>query len=355
VLVLILVTGIVVTELRADTESPETFACSVARRWTRQYGQVGKRLRVLRVDILFPGGTGKFESGEGVVVAPVGLDLDGLQKVVATAASPAGLGIVRFEGTANQLWSYPGSLHRDLRYTALSLVRPVRASLAPEDSRAGAFDSLGLPSLDFVRSDVMYEAGLTASETGQNGLDRCEDFASWATKSAGWGDASQRFLALARRVGSGTRHGDKNSFDENICTAVREGRFSLHQAQVAVVMGARAAGLPAFALTGASTGSEYLAAVWTGGRGWRAINLDAIDAGYLHEPPALLAKAPVLGSFAAADHDFWRPTATAYSPVLDDGRYEVLSATDWAPDKAMGPPRTPQTRVRSMSLAEVCP
>ncbi len=360
-LVAILVGGVVLTDLRAGVGNSDGFVCTTADRWRKQFGEASSELRVIRVDVAFRGRAKKFGPGEGVVVAATGLDLDGLQKVVATAADPPGLGSVLYEGIQNQVWEYAGKLHRDINYTALTLVHPVASSygVAPptelvENEDGEMVEVAMLPELNRVGADVLYESGLSPELTRDHSLEQCQGFDSWATQAAASGDAMTKFARIANRVAKHLVAPADDQTEENVCTAIREQTFTPHQAQVALVMGARHVGLSAFAITGAQPERRYLASVWAGRRGWLLLDLEDPETGYLDDAPALLAKAPVLAEFAVANHGFWNPTAVAYTATPEDGAYAPIVRTAWQGPGTNTADGTPTTHVRTFALAEVC-
>ena len=317
----------------SDSER-ETFVCDTVRRWRADHG-AGADLWVVRVDVNFEGRDGSFVPGEGAVVTPAGADVPGLQEVVATSGFPAPVATIEFEGVRNPVWPYPGTVHRDMRFTAITLVRLDAAPRAdpPHDRRIA--DEM-----------ARYEALLRVREHANHGLESCKQFSPWARAVAGDGTAEQKMSSIAASLASML---DTTAIEhDSPCFALRERRLTPHLAQVLAVMTAREVGVPAFAVSAADPARRYLVAVRTAPLTWRLLDVLHADAGYVDEPLPLLSKAPLIRAFAYAQHDLWQPRAAAYGP---EGAF---SFTAWFDPSAAKRADTDYTRATSAPLAKVC-
>jgi hypothetical protein len=133
---------------------------------------------------------------------------------------------------------------------------------------------------------------------------------------------------------------------EDVCSAIRDKKFTEHQAHVAAVMAIREAGTPAFAVSGADHAHEHLIAVRTAPLRWRVVDLLAAAPGFFDVPPPLLARADGLRTFPYAAHELWDPRGGAYYAGAEN-----FAKTEWVLE-TWGAPRF--TRVVWHSLGETC-
>ncbi len=96
----------------------------------------------------------------------------------------------------------------------------------------------------------MPEALARAADLEEHGLHKCAAFAEWARTTAGPGPYTDQMVRLVRAVAKPHVEGQREPDD--VCAALREGRFSPHRRQVAVVMAARELGIPADGFASAS-------------------------------------------------------------------------------------------------------
>jgi hypothetical protein len=307
--------------------------------WCDQYGSRGD-LRVGVLDVRFHRDPKLFQEQEGIVVAPVGVQLVGAQKLLDVASHPPMLRRLEAEGTAIVAWEYAGAVNRDLRFVALSLVEP-----APRETpRAGApvrFDTLPL--------DVREEALATAADLEEHQLHTCKDFRSWALATAGPPPHTDQLLRLARWLGARIR--PDRSRSDDLCAAIREERLTTHRAHVVAVMAAREAGVPAFAFATASPRARFLVGTYTDANGWALIDLERAADGFVEIADVLLTKLPLIGGFKASRHELWRPEAAAYTGT--SWGVSAFSGTEWGRGGAGGQ-TTDTTEARTLTLSEVC-
>jgi hypothetical protein len=273
-------------------------------------------------------------------VAPVAVDLPGAQRVIDTVSQPAGLRLLKVQGNTELTWAYSGRVHRDLHFRGVALVErgPARDVAAPERP---AFDTLSGP--------IRLEALAKVADTEEHALHRCKAFSTWARTAAGEPPYTAQFRRLVAAVG---RRPGKKSGDEDVCAALRTGRFTPHWAQVAVVLGAREIGMPAMAFAAASRDQLHLVGTYVDGIGWIMLDIDRPDRGWFTGGAPLLTMAPLVGGFAASSHDLWYPNAAVYSQ--QDWGLTTLSHTEWKGSLEPGAQRTDTTDAGSYSLEELC-
>src|SRR5262249_36514984 len=153
-------------------------------------------------------------------------------------------------------WEYAGRVHREMRFLGVALVerRPL-----PVPAR------LDNPTFQTLTVELRPDALAKAAALEEHDLHKCAQFADWVHKSAGSPPYTDQVLRLARAASA--RVGEREKEPEDVCAALREGRFKPHWAQVAVVMGARELGIPAFGFADAS-GRPYLVGVFTDQAAW---------------------------------------------------------------------------------------
>lgn len=281
-------------DYQAGFSSSEEFVETTLSGWREKYSG-DQSLQVARIDIRFSRSPDKFARGEGVIIAPVGIDLPGAQQVLETAAYPHPLRKLSVEGINCLTWEYPGKVNRDMHAVALSLVR---------QSVQGAGPSLP--------SDVREDALATAKDLEEHSLDECSAFEGWVSKTAGPPPESEQIQRLAAAVLPHVVESDNESLPDDICASIRKSRFSLHRAHVVMVMAARQLGIPAYAFSGAGARKKYLVGVFLGPQGWQFIDIAGRAPKLYTEQNVLLTKAPLASSFEGSSHDFWFPEASAY-------------------------------------------
>lgn len=338
--------GLTLNHQRGDAfqAQSEAFVCDTVTAWRSEFGDSAD-LQVIRQDVSFNGGSRQFATGEGVVALPIGLNLDGAQEVLASASLPPALKSIDFEGIVNQFWEYPAAVHKDLDYISLTLVRrSTRHRVAlPETS-----NHRRLPDVSRV------DATLDASELEEHDLHQCKEFDGWPERATSPGGPLQRLLELANEVGFGLVEPGQR-WPEDVCAAIRQNLYSPHQAQVALVMAARAMGLPAYGVTAADPESSYLVAVWEDSLGWISLDVKRPEQGWFSGGPGLLTKAPLIVEFDTSNHGFWYAGAQAHSPDSSYfSSYLAIAHTDWQQYRGDTEQRAGLTRARSFPLSEMC-
>ena len=377
-LVAILALGVSVTDRGPGDVEHEAFVCRTAAAWRAEHGD-DPALRVARIDVRFGADAGTFTDGEGVVVAPVGVDVPGLQRVVATDAFPASLAAPVTYGQHRRIWAYPGRVHRDMHFTALALVRgddlataqPVDPGAIAEyarqvGSRADADARDAARSARIADDWFTREASMRGAKLLDHGLGHCAWFHEGSRELAVGETSADAFLALASAAGA--RLADAADADpvplpfplhEEPCSRIREGALTAHLAQVGVVMGAREADMPSLAFAGAEPHRRYLAGVRISPRTWRVVDLSRTEDGYLDDVPVLLSMAPRARAFPFALHSHWDASAAAFGT---DG--SPLAHTTWIDGRAVEVreveggdtawPRAGSSVVATIPLAELC-
>lgn len=316
-----------------------TLLRSTASRWCREYGSRAD-LQIAEVEVRFHRGAGLFVEGEGIVTAPVGIDLAGAQKVLEVATDPPILRRIPTQGITAVSWEYAGRVNREMRFVAFTLVERAPRGFPPLDEH---------PHFDKLPADVREEALAKADDLEEHQLQTCADFKTWAAKTAGDPPYPEQLLRLARWVSE--RMGEAGRSPDDICAAIREQTFSPHRAQVLAVMAAREVGVPAFAFASASARGLYLVGTYTDRSGWMLIDLKEPRAGYVTGGDVLLAKLPLIGSFRASQHDFWYPQAAAFA--ASPWGVSAFSSTTWAGSDP-GTVPTDTTDARSVPLSMAC-
>jgi len=325
-------------------ERGEAFICDTAAAWRGEFGN-SPDLQVIRQDIAFNGDSRQFATDEGVVSLPVGLNLEGAQKVLASASHPPALKEIEFEGILNQFWEYPAAFHKDLDYISLTLVR------RPPKHRVTLPEQPGHRTLpDVSRVD----ATLDATELKEHGLHQCKDLEGWPERVTGPADPLQRLNELANEVSFGLVDPGQRR-PEDVCAAIRQNLYSPHQAQVALVMGARALGLPAYGVVVADPEASAQVAVWEDSLGWITLDVKHPEDGWSHGGPGLLTKAPLIVQLDTANHEFWYAGGQAHSPESSFfGSYPAIGDTDWQRYRNDDPRRAGLTRAHTLPLSDMC-
>jgi hypothetical protein len=340
VILFLLVAGTLPGRRQVADDTLEAFVDRTTRRWCAEH-ENWDDLQAVVVDVRFRAEPPLFAEGEGVVVAPLALELPGGQRILDVATQPAHLRKLEVQGITAVAWEYGGRVHREMRFAGLALVeRPALARLtAPEKPSFGGFPAEHLP-----------DALARAVDLEEHGLHKCVALAEWARKTAGPGPYTEQVMRLITAVAKPHAEGQREPDD--VCAALREGRFTPHRRQVAVVMAARELGIPTYGFTSASPMEIHLVGTYTDQAGWLLIDVEKPEDGWFTGGPPLLTRAPLLGGFGAAPHDFWTAEGAAYHKV-DWGGVQPLSRTEWR-GRAKGDQPTDTTEARAIRLAEAC-
>jgi hypothetical protein len=341
VVLLLFLVGTVPLDRGLTDASVDALLHQTARRWCDVHGKRDD-LQAVLVDVHFRPEPPLFSEGEGVVVAPVGIDLAGAQRVIEVASRPTHLRKLSAQGMTVLAWEYSGRMHREMRFAGLALVerKPLTRVVLPEK-----------PAFTELTGDLQAEALARAVDLEEHGLPKCAAFPEWARTTSGAPPHTDQVLRLVEAVAQ--RWEDKEKEPEDLCAAIRERRLTSHRAQVAAVMAAREVGIPAFGFASASERDIFLVGTWVDGLGWILVDVDRPGDGWFSGGPPLLTMAPLLGQFSAGRHGFWYPEGAAYN----QGQWGVseISGTEWrgrlTPDKLP----TDTTEARVISLAEACP
>lgn len=343
VLLLLLVLAGTARPCRRSAEGDAAaFLRETTQRWCQTYPDRGN-LQAVSIEVTFRAEPPLFARGEGVVVAPVAIELPGAQHVVELASRPASLRKLTAGGITALSWDYPGRLHRRMRFLGVALVerRPARR---PAGLEHATFESLP--------AELRPEALARAVDLEEHGLEKCAVFPEWARAAAGEPPYPEQVLRLVRAAA--VRRGDGKQGAEDVCAALREGRLTPHWAQVAVVMAARELGIPSFAFAEAAPGRAHLVGIYTDRDGWILADVEQPDQGWTAGGAPLVTMAPLLGAFAASPHGFWYAQGAAYAKQPWGGGVSTLSSTVWRDGSPADPQPTDTTEARSVRLAEVC-
>jgi hypothetical protein len=237
-------------------------------------------------------------------------------------------------------WPYAAKLHRDIRLRGMALVRP-----APETpARLPA-----TPSFDTLPAELRVDALLRVADLEEHHvLPSCKAFTPWVMSNAGeppYPDQIARVAAHVRAHKVADPADGRNA--EDVCAAVREGKFTRHQAHVAVVLAARELGAPSLGLISADPSRPYLVATYVDGPGW--VTLDVDRAGFVRGAPPIVTIAPSVGEFEASYDGFWLPNGAAFQAQF--GQLGTASSTKWAPPSQ----GEDTTFTYTKPLREVCP
>jgi hypothetical protein len=319
------------------------FVARTLKAWCDAHPGDRGNLQAVVVDVRFRGEPPFFAPGDGVVVAPLAVDLPGVQHVLDLASHPESLRTLRAEGNTAVAWEYAGRAHRDLRFTGMALVErkpPAEASLADGETDAS------------LAPEIRPDALAKAADLEEHDLQQCADFSRWATTTAGSGAAHEKVLRLVQAVAP--REEPKQNEREDLCLSLRKGRWAAHLAQVAVVMGAREAGVPAFGFIPVSSQLEFLVGTYTDRDGWILVDVDHPERGFFAGGPPLLTKVPLMGGFPLAVHDFWFPQGVAYQAGPQGPT--PFSFTFWGPGPHPESPGglTDTTEARAIPLVGAC-
>jgi hypothetical protein len=340
VLLLLVLAGAVPSSRGSLGGDADAFVNETVQEWCRSY-EKRDDLQVAVIDVRFRAEPPLFAQGEAVVVAPVAVELAGAQRVLDLASRPTSVRRLSAGGITALAWEYAGRVHRDMRFVGVALVerRPYVTPVGLEG-----------PTFDTLPADIRPEALARAVDIEEHGLEKCAQFPEWARSHAGDPPHPEQVLRLVRAVAG--RVGGREQEPDDVCAALREGRFRPHWAQVAVVMAARELGIPAFGFSDAS-GRSNLVGTYTDQAGWILADVDRPKEGWMSGGPPLVTMAPLLGVFSASQHGFWYPQAAAYADQAWSG-ISALSTTEWRGAATPGQEPADTTEARTLRLSEVC-
>jgi hypothetical protein len=326
---------------RPGLGQPGSPLCQSAEAWRAKYPSA-EDLVVIGTRVSFRGTPGIFTPGDGLVVAPVALQLPGAQEVLEVAAEPPPLRKLNAEGVIALTWEYAGSLTRDLSFDALALVRrPARQAVADLDA----------PTFDTLAQDIRVDAMLSGALLEEAHVRTCKAFPDWARTVGGAPPYTAQLLRILRHVGSHLYVPETEAekrMAEDACAALRAQRFTEHQAQVLAVMAGRELHAPTLGLHAGDPKHSRLVATWVDGKGWIQADVSAAEGGFFSGGPALVAKAPMVGRFEAALETGWIPAGAAFQG--GDFGTQALSSTEAAPEA----PDKDTTSTWSRPLRDVC-
>jgi hypothetical protein len=323
-----------------DDKHVDKFVRETVNKWRKWYGN-DPDLQVALIDVKFRKEPQFFTAAEGVVISPVGIDLQGSQKIIEIASYPPFLRKLTTEGITSLSWEYAGTVNRDLRYVALTLVRRDKKK-TPE---AAAW-----PTYDSLPADLRAEALATADDLDEHGLHKCADFADWVKNVAGEPPYTEQFLCIVRALGAAIDNSE-DAKNDDICAAMRAGKFTVHRAHVLAVMAARQMKIPAFGFASASPKQIHLVGIYTDQEGWLLVDLENCEKGYFSGGPVLLTKVPLISPFEGSRHQFWYPEGAAYSKNCWSSIF-CLSETQWL-GRQEPSDLTNTTEARSFPLQEL--
>ncbi len=316
------------------------FERETVQRWCETHGK-RDNLQAAVMDVRFRAEPPLFAQGEGVVVAPIALELVGAQRVLDIASLPISVRRLSAGGVTALAWEYAGRVHRDMRFVGIALVER-RPDPSPARLESATFDTLP--------AELRPEALARVAGLEEHGLHKCAQFPEWVRSTAGGPPYPEQVLRFVRAVSARPQGTLKEA--EDVCAALREGRFTPHWAQVAVVMAARELGVPTFGFSEAS-GRRYLVGIYTDQAGWIVADVERPNEGWTSGGPPLVTMAPLLGAFSASQHGFWYPQGASYADH-GWGGVSQLSTTEWRAAAAPAREPTDTTEARTLRLSEFC-
>ncbi len=278
-------------------ESP---LCAAVRRWRATYAD-RHDLQVVVTEVTFQGTPGNFWVGEGALVAPVAIGLQGAQEVLEVGGDPAPLRVLRADGVTLLSWSYAGTLYRTIRATGFALVRRAASRrYVPPAS----------PTFATLPQELSFDATLTASQLQEHHLERCTSFPDWVASHAGEPPYTEQLQRIVAQL-SGASQREGRSDDP--CADMRKGHLKVHDAQVLAVMAARQLGAPALGFLGSDIRHGFLVATYVDGAGWITLDVTDVAAGYSLGGPGIVSMAPGVAQFEASIDGFWNPAGAAFA------------------------------------------
>jgi hypothetical protein len=284
----------------AATVSSESPLCAAARRWRATYAD-RRDLQVVVSEVTFQGTPGNFWLGEGAIVAPVAIALQGAQEVLDVGGDPAPLRVLKADGVTLLSWTYAGTLYRTIRATGFALVRraPARPYVPPTS-----------PTFATLPRELSFDATLTATQLQEHHLERCTSFPDWVASHAGAPPYTEQLQRLVTQLGGASQREGRG---DDPCADLRKGHFNVHDAQVFAVMAARQLGAPALGFFGSDIRHGFLVATYVDGAGWITLDVTDAAAGYSLGGPGIVSMAPGVAQFEASLDGFWNPAGAAFA------------------------------------------
>jgi hypothetical protein len=148
-LLLLVLAGAVPAGRHAGADA-DAFVADTVQRWCQAHGERDD-LQVAVIDVRFRAEPPLFAQNEGVVVAPVALDLAGAQRVLDVASRPATVRRLSAGGITALAWEYAGRVHRDMRFVGVALVER-RPQAVPARLESPTFETLPVELRPWPRS-----------------------------------------------------------------------------------------------------------------------------------------------------------------------------------------------------------
>ena len=297
------------------------FFAQRAGEWQKQFG-VESDLRVATITIAYFKDITLFDPREGILLAPVALHMPGVQEVLDIAPYPEAIRQLEVDGIRCLTWEYAGRINREIGARAMTLVR-----MMPQPSEPPA---AGEPwTYDSLPQDIRFDALAKVEETNEHDLNKCKAFRPWVEESGGDdADPFVRMMNLLTAVTGIISTEESKGGCADPCRLLRKKSLEIHEAHVIAVMALREIGIPCFGFSGIDPGNTWLVGIFSDRTGWKFINLEAVDAGFMRETPVLVTRVPIIGEFAGAYHRFWTLAAGIVSEI-DVGQLGCYGLTSW--------------------------
>jgi hypothetical protein len=321
------------------SQSRQSFLCDTVREWRRGYA--GDDLQIVVTDVTFHGSPAHFAVGEGTVIAPIAVDLPEAQQILDVRADPAPVRILHVEGVTEIAWDYAGTVHRDMMYRGLALVRRRRWKRVNVPAA---------PTFEMLPDPWSMDARQTAAdlEAEEHRLDQCRAFVPKLKALAGDPPYTDQLKRIVERLQESRSDAGKGRRGEDLCAALRSGSLNVHQIQVLAVMALRELGAPSMGFTTPDPRRMYLVGTYVDGLGWVTIDANRPN-GFESGGPPLITMAPLSSAFEAAQHGLWYASGAAYTTMF--GRIIGFSTTRWSTDSN---DLDDVTAPSSMPLEEAC-
>jgi hypothetical protein len=303
-------------------ENVDRFVLNKIDEWKTKYTS-DKGLKVARIDIHFRANPENFVKGEGAVIAPIGLDLPGFQKIVEVASYPPAIRELPVDGIKALAWPYTGKCRDDYHYVALTLVRQTQKDpIEPTQN----------PSFLTLPQSFVADAKATVNDLEEHNLHECSVFSEWARDVAGSGSYIEQFKRIVDEVVRNIiEEENKSKKNDDICAAIRHNQFSDHRAHVVTVMACRELEIPCYAFSAALENANHIVGTFSDQTGWIFCDLDNPEKGFFTEAPVLLTLAPLISGFDGSRHNYWYPEAAAYHS--SGWGINCFSYTKWGDEK----------------------
>src|SRR5258708_2875477 len=254
-LLLLLLPGTMPSDRPVMSVASEVFLRATTQHWCQTHGTESD-LQVVMIDVHFRPEPPLFAAQEGVVVAPLAIDLPGSQRVLEVASQPDHIRKLAVQGSTALAWEYGGRVRREMRFAGLALVAraPLTHPTVPEK-----------PTFETLPADLRPDALARVGDLEEHHLDKCAAFPEWAKRAAGDPPYTAQLVRLVRAV---AKRIEETKTEDDLCAAIRAGGFTPHWGQVAVVMAARELGIPAFGFASASARQLYLVGTFVDHLGW---------------------------------------------------------------------------------------